>query len=627
MTYTFFINIGAGYVQYYPEHDKCSFIKSRDKYIFAQLIFDGSLVFKGAEYTILRTRLNTANYALINIYADAVLLYSGKLSLLGKYNQLTKVCELSLNSTDNNPILLDNIDKQFDVSTNNYNNTLKHIGIQVYDTSYAKLSMMYGFVKFKDMLEYYVNKAMEPTAIVFNAASYAYMDTKIVSDFIYISSFVNTLNNNENVVDDKIMFNGQNSRVDYKVSVKQLIYFIESTMNMGWEIYTTLGVNYFRFKHKSELNYSSGSNPNLTTLYSNNWSHDKNGFEYATETRYNIIERSVLGSNLDHLGKNILIPSLDFLGTVKKSISLLNYSTDVSDICVYNPEKYRSFVDSQFCVVYSDIVNDWYQYAFGVRNYLSYDEFTSYYNAVPVADGGTNEVRYSLIGAALTFIVPQTFFGSPSVFGFDIKNSVSNIPINTTIKCSFYITLNNAGFGAVDIAFHEFGTDFYHVVPITAFSLDVNVLTPQLVTFDYVTSNETNINHIALVFTTYSNPNTFTITTGGTGKYAQIGAPTVANDAMILQAGASAWNQQLSLASLDDKFMGAKLSDTPAIINNVSTAVTVEKKFKSNTLLFPCDDINAINFNELITTDLGDVEATSFKVNLNGSAAELNSKI
>lgn len=591
MSYKIYIDTGAGYVQFYPKLDECSLVRSKDKFIFSQDKLTGKITFKGDEATTLRTLLNTSNLLDAQIHNTAGQILECNISLLETYNALENTAELQTVVNDQYTKLINELSTSVPIPSGNTDALIVKKYVR-YDIS-VPASYSYGAMKFTNLLKYCVGQA--DNTILFDSNSFLYMESFDQMDDFYISSFTNFLKSSTLVIEND------------EISLQKIFYYLSNVLWMDWNLELIGSDYYFRLKHKSEVSFAVGSNPVLTNYKGNNWTHDKQEYSYNEETRWKRLYRTgLLTDSVWFKGFDILIPSLEGLAETK-TISLNDWQADVQDILVTKPTRYTGLGDSSFVPI--SCLSYYTEYAIFLPDSLSYINILEP-TTVDVTIELNGDITIELLSDASVGRVIQIYPMKSSIVRHNMRNGSV---VKYALPISFSFPTNPT---RIDCTFTDSSSSIAY--PFTAY--DIN--NPTTFNMEFITNGSTSEDPAGLTFAVF----------GLAGAKFRILAATFSAEFGGLRCqeydgnyGTFAkMNNRFSLAELDHDFATHKLPDTPATINNISKVVTVDKKFKTSTILFPSNSQNDINFNELVTTDLGDIEPTELKINLDGSMAELN---
>lgn len=622
MLYNLYIEIDSVYTLFTPNLENCIIRKSvQENQCFSRVTVEGEMFFKGAEYDILKTKLATNNK--LNAYitvqgADNIV---GFINLLGKYSILENTCNLQFVVTDEYTNLMNGYDTMIDIPVDNVNelliqkncrySTLDSLPVLGHVTKYYGR----GLYSLKNLVEYIVTGL--DFAVVFDNDSFSYLDSKGYTN-VHLATLENFLLSTDEYVKT------------FQLSFEKLMSIFSNFFNMMWKLEYVSGNWTFRLIHKSEINYTLGSNIDLTSYKGVNYSKDKANFEYTKESRFYRLFRNVpITKALDYKGKDIVIPSLINL-ELTKTIQV-NCLADVEDILRNNPTKYQDLGTDFYILSDNYTIEETWQNSQESDIKLKLED-TSVIHDPKLTISYIDNATIGFLEVFINTDCPEgVWMYMPPFCDTDGFDDVLPIPSGKHIFVDLLFD-NRLGVPdfptEVQIQYLDFETVDGVVTNIPAYPTTPIVLT-DFGTFSqdyYLNSNTSGAPTGLALFIKGVQGNAFTlrgISPADRMHYATFKQDKCIKDYGIFEDTTILDNVRLGIAKLDDNFMNSKLPDTPAIINDVSTTVTVEKKFKSDGIRFPNYSHEIVNFEELISTDLGDIEIKDLTVRMNGEMSEL----
>lgn len=301
MSYSFYIEISSVYTKFNPFFDNCTLNATLEGNARKIEKFNGELLFKGNEYSILRNEFvtNELNYLNIIVYKNSTIEFRGLLNLRGRYNLKENVCYLKVDSDDRYRKLTQQKDIEYNFLL--YNKYTVNINKNSFElTKYSECTS----ISQDDYRNYYLIISGDYET----GASYINDGSIIIAPGMkrYVWYFEVFGNNYESEIistdttldpDDYIAANPGQFPPDY-------VYFLRRT-------YNGCTLNIWRYR-KQVFNFDPGI-AGYTNEYLNYWTKPKIGIDSITESYYrfcNFFE--ALQKFLESLDNTITISPLTY---------------------------------------------------------------------------------------------------------------------------------------------------------------------------------------------------------------------------------------------------------------------------------------------------------------------------
>lgn len=615
MLYSLYIKIDNVYTLFNPNLESCIIKKSIvDGQIFARTTVEGELFFKGNDYDILYTQLASYNKLDAYITVEDGSNIVGFINLLGRYSVLEATCNLQFVVVDEYTKLIDAYDTAISFPVDNVSPLLinRTCHYESLDFEILGLTTKYygrGLYKLKNVIQWLV-QYLDPT-IQFNSASFDYLNNTG-----YQNVYFATIDNFLRVATESI--------ATFEISLSKLMnIFNIMPFNMFWKLDLIGGQYYFKLVHASEINYTLGT-VDLTNYKGVNWSKDKANFDYTKEARWYRLFRNtpILSTSLDFNGVDIYITSLQNL-ELNKTVEV-NVITDIADCLKTNKSKYEDLGSDFYVLSMTGLTDAIYKTSADTQWNLKLVEIAILH--------GVNIGTVTLDNPTIGGVDVRLLVDVPNGAILTIK------PWSDTSNFNAFLPLPSGLEMILDLEFYNPGgytfptsVEIYYVDDLTgvrAYPQESITLTDfGTVDLTYFTNNNSNEIPTGLVmFIKGTLQQGFQLRSKKAGDrlhYGYFKHKVGIAGTGLLEPTKTLENEALSISRLDDTFMKDKLPDTPAVINGVSTAVTVNKKFKSDSIKFPLHYPDLINFEKLIKTDLGNIEPKDLNIRMDGSMADI----
>jgi hypothetical protein len=353
----------------------------------------------------------------------------------------------------------------------------------------------------------------------------------------------------------------------------KLMDMLRKKTKLYWKLQTISSVVYFRMKHRSEINYAAGS-LDLQDFHSADWTRDI--WKYLDIDQFNRLERTVVADNIDFLGSDILIPSLDNIAEVKVEGDEKWYF-DVWDVIARGGDVYPTKTKNEFCMIAAEPIET---------------------DGVELLTTMTN-TDYEVFSYSSYTLIAQNTSGAA------LAQSNSITPVS---GYTYRIVLNMTASTGEKPEAGTIGGD----LDFTRLTDGENIL--------YAT--ETGIGSLTLVIRNAAIAS-FTIEDMSIERWVY--------NCRIREGsltGEQIANAELSVANLDAGHGQYELPDTPATINTVVTNLTDAQllKTKEQVIAAPVHTPDGIDAEELFTTNKGDLEFKSIKIPLSGAMPEITGR-
>ncbi|MDT8303087.1 MAG: hypothetical protein RQ760_16530 [Sedimentisphaerales bacterium] len=433
------------------------------------------------------------------------------------------------------------------------------------------------YSRFRDLrgvIKYIVNKF--DSSIQFDDDSWTYLDTHEDLNYLLIAN-----------VSDLIPAAGVEKTDEQEfgyLTFDKLMEMLREKLRLYWKIESVGGVPYFRTKHRSEVLYTAGA-IDLTAYNGFDWCRDV--WSYVDLDIYNRYEREVEAKNIDFLGTDILVPSLDNIAETKVRGDEKWYF-DIWDIISRGSDIYPADKDDEFCMIAAaPIETD--------GNEL----LTEFINSATLP-----YASFSYSGGILTTTATSTSLCNSNEFA-TIKGYLYKITANLTAYTGNAPVIRSS---SPDVSFY-----FRPTKESVTLSSGEN-------TFYAVASAATATATLSIQ---QSGAGSFTIEDLSIERY--IYNCRIETGAL---SGMPYANAELSVANLDDGHGQYELPDTPATINLTSTVLTSVQllKNKEQTVQVGIHNPDDIDEEELYTTNKGTLEFRSLKIPLSGGIPEITGR-
>lgn len=580
MSYKYYIDFGSGFQEVSANAEGVSLVRKKDAdKIYSKDTVEGDIKFYSTAHNLLLSASATKKDLPFKITYNAVEIYSGVIDLGGTYNVRERVSELKVVSIDPFKKMEDGLNSKYDM----YERGVTGIdSLQYTVINYSELPFVYTglpdmskvvYTTRLDLLLKYLFSKIDDT-ILFDSDSFKYLDDSTYWQRLSVCSTASGYNG---------LITG-----NCDVALQDIFTFFAENI----EMYPTLELigsdYYFRFKHISEVIFTvgTGSQYNLTTYNGVNWSLNHQRYSFDNADRFWKIRRSNFATITDFVGADIVFTQLENVGNIKEVKNLI--VTDVEGMFA-DPDNYP--IDS------------------GTLLMLATEE---------VATLGDIFLASFALPLSTPYVVNFTP-GSPEVVEI-ISSGIGG--------CSIV-----SNFTTLDVGYiYKFGFD----VEITGLVNSVRLrwdYTHQTDLFDFTASQtgiETDVVPFAASCRLIIDIETFGI---GTIKITSTADTLLQRSAFArglkatgILRGDVKYNMPLAQSYLDSIAGVYNKYSTPALINNVSTPVTLRK-------IKDVDNISVnmrsllINFDYLVASELGNIEPTELKIDLNKGIAEFKGKI
>lgn len=355
----------------------------------------------------------------------------------------------------------------------------------------------------------------------------------------------------------------------------KLMEMLRKKTKLYWKLQTIASVVYFRMKHRSEINYTAGS-LDLQDFHSTDWTRDV--WKYSDVKQFNRLKRTVVADNIDFLGSDILIPSLDNIAEPKTEGDEKWYF-DVWDVTARGGDVYPTKTKNEFCMITAEPIE-----TNGVEMLTSLNNVYGGYEVFSFAGGTLTAQNTHLSGLAQSNTITL------------IKGYLYKIVMNVTSLTGQAPTL---AFLSTDLGSKSLtlGDHTFYAVAESASNTVIEISNDAVSSFV--------IEDISVERYIYN---------------CRIREGSLTGEQIA--------NAELSVANLDEGHGQYELPDTPVTINTVVTNLTDAQllKTKEQVIAAPVHTPDGIDAEELFTTNKGELEFESIKIPLSGAMPEITGR-
>lgn len=600
--YTFHIDTGSGYVQFYPLFENINWINNKeDMRIFPLESLDGNIKFSGDEYTILYNLVSTNNTLPIKMYFNGVLKFSGLLDLIGSYDIIKKQAVLKIKNYSAYDKIIERESEDINIFGVVVSNSMAITG-------HLPLPYCYNI---NAVIEYLIEKFTDD--VYFDSSSFlALPDLDVNWENIFLVTAYS-------IHYGYTGFPASEAKINFK-SIQDIL---ADLFHVYWYLESISGVLYFRLIHIKDVNIIAES-IDLTSYKGRSWYNKDDMLNYKSDKRYNLIKRNFTAGQLDFKGKDIEIHAFDKV-PLTKEISTNNFLTDIK--YAYDGAENINYSTDMWFLLCASINEDEDPLIIGQDETVleikpSFSYSFSFARMWPNRSSAEIERVLTSGNADILFYVK---------FGAQLQNTRYRLELSvrflnpvTTEK----IFVRNKDvvepWGVVeyrDIWKEEFGGD--GIIGMQSVSL----ATMAVQKFDMgVVGNENNGVGMTMYFICEDVPLGQKIWIENIWV-TQFTEYDIISDYGILEPTVSRLNMPLSLSNIDDKAGKYEMPATPVVMNGVSTAVNVKQDIYINDIVFPLNDLSLVDFTKYIKTIYGNIEPTNISISLKQDFAKLTGRV
>jgi hypothetical protein len=452
------------------------------------------------------------------------------------------------------------------------------------DRYYENITWYSRFRSLFDVVKYVVGQI--DSTILFDSTG------TTTDSFYYFISYVNpdTQNSLKNLfvsgVPDLILddsgFQSSEPQTIGRTTFRKITDYLKEKFNIFWKLEDRSGSIYMVFKHWTETQKNTGKNADLNNWLNVNWTKNKNQYKYNSSEFYRLLKRKEIASGIDFVGSDI-----QTVGLNTEAIKELQFSTffcDLSDLQA-SQSSYPDNSVTQFMLIttggiqYGDQIVDATTFAYVNDLAPLFDNFTWV----------TDTITADSVAAA-------------------------------QCRTNFSITSGGVGGNAAD----NFQTDI-------EYTLTINSGATPVLNIEGVEHTLTAGNNTMTINVPY--PNRWFITVSGASDFVLQWIDIKATYYEVLEStgaltGETKQNVALSVANSDAEHIG-QIPSNKAIVNGIEITLASDEKLKVKNITeiqAPLGDYGLWFFDDLLTTDLGDVEIESITQQNNNSLAKFKLK-
>lgn len=574
MFYKYYIKISSTWVEFFPDSSEGSIeVDRKDNTIYANVTIGGNFTFFDSEFDTLYTEFASKQTLPFKIEYNSILQWEGFLDLLGEYNIGKKACKLK--TISNNPYAL--IERALSRSYNIYDpaNSVPFNRVAMPD-----LSKDIYLTHLQDLIKFLIGKA-DPS-VKFDIDSFKYFYNSYYWKFLATGA-----------IQDASDTNVIGSSGD--ISLGDIFTYFAQNWHMYWTLELIGSDYYFRYKHISEVVYTTGvgSQYDLTTYRGINWTKSRVGINNKNLKRYYQIKRINIAHNKDYKGVDITIPSLIDIGDAIE-YSNTKFITDIEGIYDFPSEfpisERNTFVLTACFEVPTGVVKE-------VPNFSEYPSSPNYTVAYTKIVGTVEELRIDIInntvdgGAQSDVILSEKGYKHTISYNIAVSGVVSRVRV-VMVNCWQNKETVYTSFPVINEQ-----VEFYNY--------DENVRI--FVEFDGEAGSWINFSKSPQLIIENS--------------YLQMHKDNGIYDTW------PRYNQVASQSYIDKNLGVYELFDTPALVNDTLVAVGLLKNKETLEFDVPVRDVNSLDFDYLINTSGGEVELQRLSIPLNHGLAKITGTI
>lgn len=576
MSYKYYIDFGSGYTEVNPFVNGCMVERKKDDgVIYSKDMLNGDLVFYETEYNLLEIASATEKALPFKVEYNSAILWEGLIDLAGKYNVREKRVELPTIAIDPFALIEKGMNNKYDMYEATLFESIPVFGLPFIQSSIPDIGKTILATPLNYLFKFLINKSDE--SILFDSDSFKYLNESLYwKNIVFISS--------------KAAFNSLSvDKTD--VALAQLLDYFR----FNFEIYPTLELigdrYYFRFKHISEVTFTLGTGAayDMTTFNGVNWSLNKQIYMFNNGDRFWRIRRSnpvFMDREVfnDFNGVDIVFNDLKNIGT---TLNIENFIvTDIESI--YTHPDILPIDSNTLCMLCCDEV------VVG-----GFDNFSSVSSSPPFAAFYDNFAGVEKI----------TINASGSGNGI-VDTNLAIISAGIIYDLNFDIT---------------FTGDIDSVEVVAGYSYQEDSLFFTETTLGVSTTISTPDGSCILIFKVEAS-GVGTVVIENSNAFLHRNKYFTVKKATGILTSDEKYNMPLSQSYIDSIAGKFNKYSSPALINNVSTPVTLKKIKSVENISVNMREL-LINFDYLVKTTLGNIEPTLLKIKLDKGIADLNGKI